>query len=476
MVGCINDTGNYSYLDADEIAPVAASGIDKEYNVITLDQLIINPEIKGDESQYDYLWYAYSQALLTNPVDTLGYEKDLDYNVILAPGQYSLVFKVTDKTNQTSSFQKTNLTVSSPFGNGYFVQKYENGYTDIDFIDTDGNVNSSVLQQINGEGLTGHPVNTSYFSLGYSYQVEDEEGEVTEYIGVPGYMVCSDSDFKIYQGETMEELTNFDNAFMETPEVRQMQGVVSSSAGYMLVNNNNAHLYRSGSSTLGMFGYPYPDDSFSFSKYFISATTSFLAFDENSSQFLMYSSSKNEAITDATYNEYDLLFLGARPSYLYITQAAFALLKHKTEDKAYIVSLNSLYLSYSYFLYTEYTVPTTMAVLDASVFAIGGGNNVLYYSNGNNEVGYFNFDNQVEQTALTLPENENVVYIKNVYDALYGVNKLLVLTDNGEGWNLHIYNFAGATPDLELPATESYSGTGEPANVTYRDANVYVTY
>ncbi|MCU4158289.1 hypothetical protein J1N10_20110 [Carboxylicivirga sp. A043] len=476
LAGCIDDIGNYDYTNAEVIIPIVESNLEEHYDVITLEQLVLEPEIKGDESQYDYLWYAYSSSMSSLPIDTLGFDKKLDYNVILNPGTYKLVFKATDKQNLTSTYQKTELTVSSPFGLGFFVNKYENDYTDVDFIDRDGVVNSNIFQTINGEGLKGQPVNSSFFSVGYSYQVEDEDGNITQYSDEPGYIVCSDNGFKIYHGETMEELNNFETAFMELPEVKKPQGVVAASIGYGMINNNSVHLYGTSGNNIGKFGYPYPDNNYNLSKYLVNGTTSFLTFDNHSGSFLAYSSSKNEPIVFDNYKDYELLYLAAQPYYMYISYYSYALLKHKTEDKALIIKITTPYLASSYFLSTEYQVPTSIDLPNAKVFAISGANTVMYYSNGDNKVNYYNYGNQTEQNTLTLPEDEEVVYMKNVYDLMYGPNIFLVLTEKDGSWKLRVYNFEGATPDLELPAVETYSGSGVPSSVVYRDGNTYISY
>ena len=475
VAGCVEDTGNYVYEDPAEIAPLINSEMEEHYDAVMLDQLEIKVEMEGDESQYDYLWYAYPTKLAAEPVDTLGYEKDLDYKVTLEPELYTLVFKATNKTNQTAVYQKSELSVSSIFGIGYYVNKYEEGYTDVDFVDRYGDVNPNIMKTINGESLSGQPVNSAFFSVGYGYQEEDVEGNIIQYSGEPAYMVCSDNDFRIYHGETMVELANFETAFMERPEVKSPQGVVATSVGFMLMNNNHIHMLPS-STTLGKFGYPYPNRDFEYSKYLISGTNSYITFDDKSGQFLGYVASKNEAITDDTYSDYDLVYLAAQPYYLFISYYSYALLKHKTENKAYWVKIASTNVSSSVFRYTEYPVPPNVGILNATVFAIGGANPVLYYSNGDNHIRYYNFSNQTEQEVLTLPEDEKVVYIKNVFDLAYGPNIFLVLTDKGDTWNLRVYDFEGATPDLSLPAKETYSGNGTPSTVVYRNANTYVTY
>ena len=170
FVGCVEDTGNYDYEDPAVVAPTIKSGIEENYSVLVLEDLVIDPAIEGDESLYDYVWYAYPGTITSStPSDTLSVTKKLDYTVSLEPGTYQLVFKVTDKTNGTSAFYKSKLVVASFFSEGYYVLKYENGYTDVDFVDRNGLVNANVLKAINGESLPGKPIRATYEYNQYSY-------------------------------------------------------------------------------------------------------------------------------------------------------------------------------------------------------------------------------------------------------------------------------------------------------------------
>lgn len=82
-------------------------GLDENYSVLVLENLVIDPTIEGDESQYDYVWYAFPGTVTSSaPNDTLGVSKKLDCTISMEPGTYQLVFKVTDKSNGTSAFYK----------------------------------------------------------------------------------------------------------------------------------------------------------------------------------------------------------------------------------------------------------------------------------------------------------------------------------------------------------------------------------
>lgn len=72
FAACVEDTGNYSYENPDVVAPIIKSGIDENYSVLVLENLVIDPTIEGDESQYDYVWYAFPGTVTSSaPNDTL---------------------------------------------------------------------------------------------------------------------------------------------------------------------------------------------------------------------------------------------------------------------------------------------------------------------------------------------------------------------------------------------------------------------
>ena len=46
FAACVEDTGNYSYENPDVVAPIIKSGIDENYSVLVLENLVIDPTIE----------------------------------------------------------------------------------------------------------------------------------------------------------------------------------------------------------------------------------------------------------------------------------------------------------------------------------------------------------------------------------------------------------------------------------------------
>jgi hypothetical protein len=411
--------------------------------------------------------------------DTIARTRKLDYTLTQPPGDYTLVLAITDRLNGVSSHNKTNINISSEFGTGYYILKAEGGQTDLDFIDRNGALVADVLYTYTGERIAGQPINTGYLGagMGLKFDMEGPDGTVVQSAALPTFVICTDQDVRIYNGDDFSLLRKWEDIFMEAPAVRKPMGIVCAALGGVVLNNDNQiYLMR----MLGKFGYAWPGDYRI--RYLVSGTTGFLAHDDTGGAFLAYPGSGisvNKPIVDDKYAEYDLIFFGAEPYAQYMTYNQNAVLRHKTTGQTLVVKIaGSSSMSSIISFSTEYSVPAETAMLNASVFAQSGGNGstVIFYSGGDNRVSYYNFGNQItKKDMIVLPEGEKVVYLKNAFNN-GSVNELLILTEKDGGWKLYVYDFEGFTPDVLLPARATYSGSGTPKTVMYRNASTYVTY
>jgi hypothetical protein len=500
LAGCINDTGNYKYLDINEVKPILLSGIEDTYSAITMDQLVIDPKMAGDESLYNYAWYTYPVNNTNVPYDTLGKEKKLDYKVTMLSGTYALIFKATSKENGTSVYKRSTLTVSSIFGIGYYVNKYENGRTDIDFINRYGVVNPNILKQINGEDLPGKPIRSAYEVNQYSYNVTNADGTVTRIAMKPALMVCTDEDLRIYHGENMKLLKKWDDAFIEIPAVKKPQGVWALTNGFVLLNNNTVSFVNNNGSNVGQFGYPYPNDNIKINPNLAIASGSVLVFDDNAGEFAGYYVQKYAPLKDAVikaspltlgpvgtayFTNCDLIYMGTQVYYATAAGRSYVIVRDRNTKVSYLwqIGINNIQYGYIY----DYgagglVIPSTFGVLTAKVFALKGGastalNTIIYYSAGDNKVHYYNPSNQTEKKdIITLPVGEEIVCIEQSYDYYYKINSFAVLSNLNGNWILRTYDMVGSTPDVALPEKATYNGTGIAKNFIYRHANTSLTY
>jgi hypothetical protein len=400
--------------------------------------------------------------------------------VAIQSGVYRLIFKATNKENNTSVYQKTQLSVSSIFGKGFYVNKYENGRTDVDFIDRYDVIHPNILKEINGEDLPGKPIRSAYVSNQYYYEVENSEGAKTRLLAQPAFLVCSDEDMRIYHGDNLSLLKKYEDAFLELPAVKKPQGVWGSTNGFLLINDNAAHFIYNNGYTVGQFGYAYASDGYKYSETVAVGQSSYMLFDEISGSFLGYHTTRNYALT-SNFTNYDLIYIGAQPYQATESYHSYAIVKNRSNGAAYLIDFGTYFISYGQVAaYKDPDlIPADFDVANARVFTVkgGNGNSVIYYSKGDNTVHYYNFGNQTEKKSIiTLPEGENIVYLEHAFDNYYGFNIFIVLANKNGKWMLHTYNLEGAGPDILLPETGNYSGNGNASNLIYRDPNTRLTY
>lgn len=145
---CSRDLGNYTYTDLDE---PDISGIE-DCRVMTLSYLRISPSFDDDfdESLYTFEWTAIDRN--GNMGQTvIGEHRDLEYNVVLAPGQYSLYYTVTHKSSGIYWQKEVTLSVDSSTSQGWMVLCSEDSRARLDFI-------SDVTGQISRDLLAGGPM------------------------------------------------------------------------------------------------------------------------------------------------------------------------------------------------------------------------------------------------------------------------------------------------------------------------------
>ena len=154
VCACSQDQGNYNYIDLDE---PAISGLEDQ-EVFTLSRLKLAPQIEGGEfsnQDYSFEWMVLDQNSSMEPV-IISTERDLDYEVTLVPGAYSLYFTITQTSTGLYWRSEINLTVSSSMSEGWMVLCSDGGRARLDIVSaTTGETMADVLKgngmpQLNG--------------------------------------------------------------------------------------------------------------------------------------------------------------------------------------------------------------------------------------------------------------------------------------------------------------------------------------
>ncbi len=179
---CADDNGNYDY---SELNQLTISGIESNYTAEQFEPFQISTRIDGTlgykENDYDYLWYIYVVNGLNSP-DTLSYEKDLNVKLNMSPGEYDLVYTVTNKETGVFAQYRSEVLIVNSFSKGLAVLSNVNGDANIAFVNAVGSVTENAYQTVNGQTAGKNPKGIFFVGAGGSVQpmvvISTEEGSI----------------------------------------------------------------------------------------------------------------------------------------------------------------------------------------------------------------------------------------------------------------------------------------------------------
>ena len=188
LSGCFNDD---SSLSDGSVKDITVDGFAQSYvaTAYTDKPLKISPSVKigSEEANADnavFQWYLINDKTgkVTSKGDTIqpiviGHNKDLDYDVAVAPGKYQLRYEVTDKQSGYTVFKYAPLYVQTVFSQGFYILKQTgDGNTDVDVLNEDGTLSQNILQKTSGSPMAGKPLNLA--ALYNSCYINEETNEM----------------------------------------------------------------------------------------------------------------------------------------------------------------------------------------------------------------------------------------------------------------------------------------------------------
>lgn len=482
---CIDDKGNYTYVDAGELAPVAVTGIGSSYTVEMMDTLSLSPVLAegADEADYDYLWYVYASA---KSMDTISREKNLSYIVALAPeyDYYRLVFQITNKKTGVYKFYRTTLNVITALAEGWYITKDIDQVTDIDIVSPDGSIARDVLKSINGEGVPGEGIICADARSISVYMPVGEEGQSELWKNHDCFYIMTRSTVQLYDVETMLLMQKMEGLFMLMPDVIAPQSVSSTSVGKVIVNNGVAYSLYTYVDNVGKWGAAIPDpiDPVNMCRSTLGALLVFDTLTRSLKQLnprinaclAIQPLVLNPAVPGANNMNYDMVFMQEK---LGTMQGGVAIMKELGTGDYYGLTINGLLaggmwenpVAGATMLFnpiaTHVLIPPGRNVLDARFYGTHEDMNVLYFSKGDNEAWYYDLVNTSEAKIASFPAGETVTYVNTLsHNTDYN---LCILTEKDGNWNLYIYDFQPSSP-LVAETPEVYSGEGIARHVHYR--------
>lgn len=449
---------------------VKVAGLQTSYSVYTRQDILrINPEVQ-DESRYDFFWTAFTTNFVQGNAprpDTLARTKNLEYEVMLNPGQYILVFNVRDKKTSVTKLINMNMIVATLNMNGWYLLKENGSNTDLDFIHKDGRIDNWMAFYNNGKSLEGKPLE-AVFAPNFKMSVAS-----TELFGA--LALVSDKDAAIIRVDNGKIMRTFDDMFFTKPAVRKPQSTFQpmNSFNLGLVNDGKSYCMNKG----GLFAECAPVP------YQISRITAVgamdIGFDEKTKSIFffngLYFNSLPTTGNDLKNMNADLIWING---YAGSRSVAMALFRDAT-GAGTLFKLNTSYPSLTNgsgsapLVTAKQPLPVAHGLMKAS--AIGGNYDAdyIYYAVGNN-IYMTDIAGLQENLQVSLPAGEAVTCIQHIKFPQPGtgvVNTLdfiaIASFSNGryKVW-LHKPSSTGTIQPLAKP---DFEGEGRVSTVIYME-------
>lgn len=478
---CYEDKGNYDYTSSKQ---VTVEPFEKSYSKITFKQTLeITPDIKNEMAgdSYEYLWTAYPKVKpeFENDkgfkIDTISTERNLNYEVALKPGKYTVSFRLINKSKKELGLVTTTvLNVTTEFSKGVYLLKEIGGNAEIDFINDRGEVLPDLMSKSIGEPLKGKPVSLSYIPC-MSY-LDKENG-----LFVEGSFVfpISEDDMAMISTDDVTKLRGYEEMFYSVPFQKEQPYCFYLGNYYGIGHHSNKGIYADpqiaywGMLGSGMFAPKgkYVDDmnyELHFNTIFGAQGT--MAFDVKNGRFIHIDMSAtvglfNDLNSSVKYTGIKdrLLFMG---SSVVGDSYGYAIFENSATSQRSLYLMNPLDLSSGIAPSTTIqTIPSTLKFAKATHFATCRKGAAIIYFVSENKLYAYNVLSKTEEllSLAGITSSDSITYFDTMYSEIGEsedhYNYFIIGTVASNTYTVSIYDMVGGIPSGT--PKRRFSGTGK---------------
>lgn len=475
LTGCYEDKGNYDY---NPIPPIELSGLEPEYTVYAMvDVLDIVPQFAGKED-CDCLWTLFLAGNPQAEVDTLSTEPDLHHKVVESSGTYTLVLTITNRKTGDKQLFQSSVTVQTEYATGCYILKEVDGQTDVDLMTPNQDLLENILAG-NETRIAGKPRS---FVVCSDINYVDEEGGTHE--RVKTVWITSDQDARMLPLENMQPVYDLHTMFYEeqpNESPRNMQ-FVANNLNYFS-NNGCYNLALLIPTAMHKFGLPLEVSNASAgeakdcacSKYVFSSMLYSMFYDEKNERFLTCLNGVlcrfsdrdkygNPTMSPNNMNS-DLIYLCKTQANAYAVMFDKGQQQHvvyKLETNAYDVYGTELYSP----LLEKKELSAGAKLPQGETFGYNLQNAFIYFSKGST-LNMFDYNTMQEQADILPGLEGDITLIKHIQ----GANKegqsyeyLVVGTSQGGRYKLYFCEMLAGKPDLSK-TPKIIEGEGAPKDI-----------
>ncbi len=458
-------------------------------------KLEINPSIETEypESDLEYLWTivpvqdSYSTSVFEQPVE-ISTEKNLSYEVSIAPKDYTVCLKVSSKSNGYAVTKTATLTATTLFSQGFYILKETaDGNSELDMLLSDGSHSENLLSQTREDGaMEGKPMN---LTVAYSHNYINTETNKTS--GANIICVVTDKrNISAFRSTDLKEVFNQDNMFYYTFADDEIPYGIQNdmNSTHYFSNKGAASVYSNASSSRFSGKYGTSPTETGGSTYialgkvgsYIKTNQSVFYWDQDGHS--IYNVDFNGDIklatkTDGTLlplDDYDCVMAGYNTN---SGSTLFVFQNKDTKDRV-VYELNG-----NATLKATYPIDASKHIAKSDIVRLNSQQAYYMYSVDDNKLyGYdWTTGNEIEMPLQGIGSGETINYVSNQFinPGAFGsmrdkFDQLVIGTTSGNNdYHLYFYNMVGGQPDGDPVLTTS--GTGRVNNIRYITPN-YVAY
>lgn len=497
---CLDDdstTGNYA-----NVSDITISGIEDAYTATAYvgEHLQIAPSIETDYSDMEYQWMLLnSQTGSTNadgdtiqPI-VIGTEKNLDYEVAVAPDTYQLRFVASSKSNGYTAYALSTLTVQTNFSQGFYVLKETtDGNTELDLLTAKNETAENLITSTQGQSLQGAPAYL-YTNYGMYYiNPDNDEMESTAALTV----TTEQGDIKVYRTTDMAKIFDRTNLLFDPMDSSEKAyGIIQTPMGYSVyvssagIRTTSADGAYSSSKSTGKFGMATEDGvcgSTMFTMDVYPSHGGLLLWDEAARSLLAVDYGGNSSpltYSDLTGSELTTSLVGytcLHVGYTYMNRSGspLAILQDASGNRFLYVTRVT---RQGIFLSSRTAISASSHLASATAFATNGLTAKYIYCVSGGKLYAVNYTEsdlaEVELQPEGIGSGETINYVGNQFWNRGGgdnFNYLVVGTQNGNTYHLYFYETNGGAP-VGQPV-KTMTGTGTVKTVKYVNPTFTATY
>lgn len=490
LASCFDDD---STLGTNDVSDIEVSGIQSSYKATAFvgEHLKISPEVTTGYSDMSYEWLLLNSktGTITDDGDTIkpviiGTNKDLDYEVATAPGNYQLRFVAKSLSNDYTSYTAASFTVSTNFSQGFYIMKEtQDGNTELDLINNNNQLSEDLMTGVKGGPLKGAP---RRMDINYNmYYVNPDNDEMEPTNGVT--ITTEDNDIIVSRSSDLQ--TIFDRSsllFDDMPADEKPYGILLTEMRQQYYSSNGVRACDASSSMMaspntGKFGMPI--NNICCSPYYVQDIGAYgggVVWDEKDhSLYALGFRGDASALTyedmtgdDVTQNQTDWDCLMAGFNFVNNEASCLFVLNNEQDGSRRLYTTTSTFAGV--YLSGCHTFRAGSAMSTATAYSVNAVTAKYLYGVSGGKLYACLFDEDgLPETQLNpqgIGSDETISYVGNQFwSSVMGIgedfNYLIVGTQKGNQYKLYFYKTVGGAPDGDPVMT--FSGTGTVKSVKY---------